>query len=80
VLLKGMTLRFIWANTYRNRMAIIHENESIPWQKRVVSIELTPEQLSAIQPQHLGSDCGQPVYEEFFEVIAEPIYEEGEGK
>jgi hypothetical protein len=78
--MEGMKLHFVWADTWRNRMAIIHENESFPYQKRVVTVELTPEQLETIQPQRVGQEGLQPQYEEFYEVIAEPCFEKGGGK
>jgi len=60
-------------NTYRTRIAVIHENDHLPYSRRTVHVELTPEQMDAIKPRHLGVECGQDVCEEYGRVWLEEI-------
>ena len=53
-----MKLMVELVNTHRTRMAVIHENDWLPFQRRIVSIELTPDQIAAIAPRELGVECG----------------------
>jgi hypothetical protein len=57
-------LTVVLADTHRTHMAIVHENECMPYRRRTVQIELTPEQMAAIAPRVVGSDRGQDVHEE----------------
>lgn len=66
-----MKLHFILADTYRTYIAVVHENEHVPYRRRIVTIELTPEQMEAIKPRKVGKDRGKDVYEELLEVIPE---------
>lgn len=61
-----MKVTVVFANTHRNRMALIHEGERFPYQYRTVQIELTPEQQAMLKPEEVGSERGQPVYEEIY--------------
>ena len=67
-----MTLTVIFRDTNRTRLAVIHENDWVPFQKRTVQIELTPEQEEALKPRHVGVHCGQDVFEERGECWIEP--------
>ncbi len=66
-----MKLHFILADTHRTYVAIVHENEHVPYRKRIVTIELTPEQMEAIKPRKIGEMQGKEVYEELLDVILE---------
>lgn len=66
-----MKLTVILVNTWRTQMAIVHENSYMPYTRRTVQIELTPEQVAAIAPQKIGVNCGKDVHEEMGEVWLE---------
>ncbi len=66
-----MKLHFILADTYRTYLATTFENEHVPYKKRIVTIELTPDQLDAIRPHKVGTSGGNEVYEEVLDVILE---------
>lgn len=66
-----MKLTVVIVNTWRTYMAITHENSFLPYARRTVQIELTPEQVAAIAPRKLGEDCGKDVFEETGEVWLE---------
>ena len=60
-----MKLTVIMVDTYRTYAALIHENESKPYGRRTVQIELTPEQMAAIKPRALGTTSqGDEIAEE----------------
>lgn len=58
-----MKLTVIMANTWTTYGAIVFENEWRPYGRRTVQIELTPEQVEAINPREVGWNEGKPVYE-----------------
>ena len=58
-----MKITFVLTDTFETRMRLTHENEYIPYKKRVVQIELTPMQLEKIQPRKVGFDK-KNIYEE----------------
>lgn len=60
------TLTVVFANTYRNEIAVIHENQSIPWTFRTVQIRLTNEQREQLRPKCLGSSAGKSRHEELY--------------
>ncbi len=66
-----MKLHFILADTHRTYVAVVHENEYVPYRKRIVTIELTPEQMEKIKPRKIGEMQGKEVYEELLDVILE---------
>ncbi len=68
---RKVKLHFILADTHRTYIAVVHENEHVPYRKRIVTIELTPEQLKAIEPRKVGVDRGKAVYEELLDVMLE---------
>lgn len=51
-------------NTFRTRLAVHHENDHIPFRRRIVCIELTPDQIKKLEPKKLGTDQGADVFEE----------------
>ena len=55
------------ADTYRTYIAAVHENESFPYRKRIVQIELTPEQLEQLKPRVTGWDSGSEMHEEILD-------------
>lgn len=67
----AVKLHFILADTYRTYLATAFDNEHVPYRKRIVTIELTPEQMEAIKPRKVGVDQGKDVYEEVLDVILE---------
>lgn len=66
-----MKLTFLLADTYRTQVAIVHEGESRPYGRRSVTIDLTPEQMAAVQRKLLGASSGVDVYEEYLDVFIE---------
>lgn len=60
----GMVLRVVMLDTWRTEMAITHEGQAMPYGRRLVTIELTPEQRAALAPRRLGVRCGDDVFEE----------------
>ena len=66
-----MKLHIILADTWRSIMTREMTNQAVPFTKRVVTIELTPEQEEAVKPQHVGTNGGVDMYEEILEVIVE---------
>lgn len=66
-----MKLHFILADTHQTRMRLIHENEWVPYKKRVVTIELTPEQSEQIRPRLVGHEGNSDCFEEILEVFME---------
>ena len=66
-------LRVVMLDTWRTHCAHVHENDHVPYGRRLVSIELTPEQLAMIEPRKLGVDCGQDRHEEVGEVWLEDV-------
>lgn len=58
-------LQVVMLDTWRTSIAITHENEHVPYGRRLVTIELTPEQLALLAPRHLGQNCGKPAHEEY---------------
>lgn len=67
-----MILTAIMLNTFRTRIALEYENEAIPFGRRTVHIELTPDQIEQLKPQHVGVERGKDVYEEFGGCWIEP--------
>lgn len=66
-----MKLHFILADTYRTYLATAFDGEHVPYRKRIVTIELTPEQMEAIKPRKVGMWGENEVYEEVLDVILE---------
>ena len=52
-------------------MAVMHENSYLPYTYRTVHIDLTPDQLCALRPKSLGTNCGKEVFEEIGAVYLE---------
>lgn len=48
-----MRLTVIMLDTARTQSAIAHENEWVPYGRRTVHVELTPEQCDQLKPRNL---------------------------
>lgn len=59
-----MKVTFVLADTHRTYVAVVHENEHVPYRRRTVTIELTPEQVAQLAPRRVGVSQGADVYEE----------------
>ena len=66
------TLTVVLADTYGTYLAVVHENEHRPFQRRTVQIPLTDEQRHKLRPRHTGMDRGKPTHEEFLTAWLEP--------
>lgn len=66
-----MKLVVVMLNTWITECSLMHCNEHRPYGRRIVSLELTPEQVSALRPMQVGSDRGQNVTESIGEVWIE---------
>ena len=62
-----MRISFIIADTYRTEIAIIHENEHRPYGRRVVTIDLSPEQEKALELRKVGMRGMKAVKEEILD-------------
>lgn len=67
-----MTLTVVMLDTLRTTIAVVHENEHMPYGRRTVQIELTPEQAAKLTPRELGSMNGTKVYETIGPLWLEP--------
>ena len=56
-------LTVILADTHVTMSAIVNEQEWVPYGRRTVQIELTPEQRKAIERRHTGYDRVREMYE-----------------
>lgn len=68
------------ADTWTTCMSLQYENESRPYKRRTVVVELTPEQEEMIRPRVVGQRGNGAVYEELLECRIEhdpPDYKEG---
>lgn len=70
-----MKLQVVMLDTHRTRMSIVHENEHIPYGRRLVTIELTEAQAAKLLPRKVGSECGNPIFEEIGEVWLDDVIE-----
>lgn len=70
-----MKLTVVLINTWDCAEHLRHTNETVPFTRRSVQIELTPEQLDKIRPLQVGVDQGFPVYERIGEhwLETEPV-------
>ena len=66
-----MKLRFILADRFVTYCSIVHENSFVPCRKRVVTIELTPEQETAVKPREVGTSGTTTMYEDLLEVFVD---------
>ena len=66
-----MRITFVIANTFRTMLAAQHENQSYPYKKRTVTIDLTTEQLRQLKLNYLGNNQGVNVYEEYLDCYIE---------
>lgn len=59
-----MKLTVIMLDNHRTYIAVVYENDHIPYGRRTVQIELTPEQMTQITPRKLGVINGKDKFEE----------------
>lgn len=59
-----MKVTFVLADTHRTYIAAVHENESVPYRRRTVTIELTAEQVQQLAPRQVGNVAGKVIFEE----------------
>ena len=71
------TLTVVLADTHRTMVSIVYENDHMPYRRRTVQIELTPEQREALAPRYLGRDGKEAAHEEVLDCWLEPA--DGEG-
>lgn len=71
-------LTFLLLDTHRTWVAVVRENEHLPYGRRTVQIALTPEQEATIKPLGVGLRDGRKVYEELADVWIERHPQEGE--
>ena len=68
-------LTVVLADRHRTVSAIVNENEHVPYGRRTVQIELTPEQREAIAPRCLFPGGRSPVHEHILDCWLEPTDE-----
>lgn len=67
-----MKLCVMMLDRHRTRMALIHENNYVPYGRRYVEVPLTPEQIALLTGRTVGFvEVGQPVREEIGELWLE---------
>lgn len=71
------TLTVVFADTHRTMIAVSFENDHIPFRRRSVQIELTPEQREQLAPRCVGESRGHDVHEELVTCWLEPVEDEG---
>ena len=75
------TLTVILADTQSTYIAVVHENEHRPYERRTVQVKLTEEQRRAIAPLRTGMNGGKPTHEAYLQAWLEPatrpLHEEG---
>ena len=59
-----MKLHAVFCDTLRTYMAIEFENESLPYGRRLVTVDLTDEQAEALRPRVSGKRNGKEWLEE----------------
>jgi hypothetical protein len=68
-----MKLMVVMLDTWRTSCAIQHENSFLPYGRRIVEIELTPDQAAALAPRKVGEgQAGKFIYEDMGDVWIEP--------
>jgi hypothetical protein len=66
-----MKLHVVLLVTPKTKEALCYENQSLPYGRRHIAVELTPEQAEALRPRRLGNWIDVPQYEEFGDVWLE---------
>ncbi len=64
-----MIITFEIADMYSHRMDMMYAGKAPALRRRIVSIELTPEQISQIGLKMIGHDCGKDQYEEIMDLF-----------
>ena len=59
----SLKLTVMIEDRYRTYVGIVHEQQQVPYGRRTVQIELTPEQNANLRCEKLGTAIRQPVYE-----------------
>ena len=67
-----MKLTVILEDRWTTQMRLEHENEYAPSSRRVVQIQLTFEQMVALQPREVGTSGNKRMYETVRECWIEP--------
>ena len=67
-----MKLQVVMLDKHRTDIAIQWQNECVPFGRRLVTIELTTEQLAMLAPRELGQDGGRKCFETLGESWLEP--------
>ena len=62
-------IAFEIADTYRTEVGVTFENESVPFRRRVVVIELTDAQRELLRPRQVGVSRGTARYEEVLQAF-----------
>jgi len=68
-----MKLQVVMLDRFRTEMAIVHENSCVPYGRRLVTIELTDEQCTALVPRVVGQSGIHDRHEEIGEVWIEGV-------
>lgn len=66
-----MKLQVVMLDRYRTEVAVSYENQCVPYGRRLVSIELTPEQSKALEPRVVSEPGTNARFEEIGEVWIE---------
>lgn len=74
-----MRLHVVMLDTWRTQMAILYENETVPYGRRAVVVELTEEQAKTLSRRCVGVNGGRDVYEDIGDVCLEDDKARGEG-
>ena len=62
-----MKLTVVIGDTWTTTCRLEHENEWVPYKRRVVKIELTPEQEALLEMRIVGLNKGADIYEEILD-------------
>ena len=65
-------LTVIFADQWRTYLAIVHENQGMPYSYRSVQITLTPEQQELLAPRIVGQKGASDVHETIYQCFLEP--------
>lgn len=52
-------LTVVMVNAYRSYIAAVYEEQSFPYSRRTVQIELTDEQMKLLEPRECGNISGE---------------------
>lgn len=66
-----MKLQVMMVDKIGTDIALFHQNECVPFRRRQITIELTPEQIDELKPRHTGNINGDDYFEEIGNVWIE---------